>query len=120
MLVTRIALTLFAATVIAPAALAQAPASASGGPLTKTMFEADLAAEFLRIDTNKDGNLSKSEIEASQRASAAAAATARNRAIFAQLDADKNGSLSAAEFAKIGPAAPPTDAGKVLAVLDAN
>ena len=64
---------------------------------------ANAEAEFARVDANKDGQMSRTEIENYQRTSATARITARNKALFAELDADKNGQISAVEFAKASP-----------------
>ena len=103
------------------AAIASTPALAQAGasdsvPRAKVVANAE--AEFARVDSNKDGQMSRAEIETFQRTSSAARAAARNKAMFTELDSDKNGQISAAEFAK-ATSAPKTDADSVLQV-DAN
>ena len=66
------------------------PGSAPAAPATGTQAQAGAAVSFDRADTNQDGKLSVQE-------------AARLPAIgqrFQQLDADKDGSLSRAEFEK--------------------
>ena len=87
---------LAAQTVAAP----QAPAGPTS--VTRAQVTANAEAEFARVDADKNGQMSRAEIENYQRISATARITARNTALFADLDTDKNGQLSAAEFAKVG------------------
>ena len=103
---------LFAAALIAAPAFAQ---TSSETTMPRAKVVANAEAEFGRVDTNKDGQMSRLEIENFQRAGLTARATARNKAMFAELDADKNGSISAAEFAKATPV-PKPDATDVLRI----
>jgi Ca2+-binding EF-hand superfamily protein len=78
-------------------------------------------SQFRQIDTDKNGQLTRAEIEQHQQQSALAEAQARNRAQFTELDVNKNGQLSPAEFAKLTP--PPAtaaNAGPMLAREDIN
>jgi Ca2+-binding EF-hand superfamily protein len=84
--------------------------------ITRAKVVANAEAEFARVDANKDGQMSRDEIESFQRNALMTAAAARNKAIFAELDADKNGQLSAAEFAKLSSGTPKVDASGVLAI----
>jgi len=77
-------------------------------------------SEFRKMDADKNGLLTKTEIEQYQKLQAVAQAAARNRALFAQLDTDKNGQLSKAEFAKIATPAPAANAQPILASRDLN
>ena len=111
--------TLFALALVASApSLAQAPAAA--GAANKAVPRADVVAnadkEFAEVDTNKDGKMSRTEIETFQRGVAVEMATARNKAVFAALDADKNGQLTATEFAKLNSGTPKVDASNVLKI----
>ncbi len=105
---------LFALALIAPAPLF---AQAAGGAqsVTRAKIVANADAEFMRVDANKDGQMSRAEIENTQRASISARVNARNKALFAELDSDKNGQISPAEFAKASPA-PEPDAAAVLRI----
>jgi Ca2+-binding EF-hand superfamily protein len=115
--------TLFAVALVASASsLAQAPtpakpAAAPSIPRAKVVANAE--AEFKRVDTNSDGQMSRAEVEAFQVATAMEMITARNKAIFAALDADKNGQISAAEFAKLNAGTPKVDPTNVMRI-DAN
>lgn len=103
---------LFAFALVAPAALS---AQAGIQSVARAKIVANAEAEFARVDTNKDGQMSRAEIEASQLAVITARVNARNKALFAEFDADKNGQISAAEFAKASPA-PKPDATQVLRI----
>lgn len=108
--------------------MAAAPASgqtkpsepAGGAPLPRAQFIADMDSEFRKMDTDKNGQLTRIEIEQYQKLQAVAEARSRNRAQFAQLDTDRNGKLSPAEFAKIATPAPAANAQPMLARMDGN
>jgi Ca2+-binding EF-hand superfamily protein len=110
----------------APAAIAQAkkqaPAQQPAGPqpLMRTTFIAQMDAQFGKMDADKNGLLTKIEIEQFQKLVAVAEAQDRNRALFAQLDTDKNGHISKAEFAKLVTTPPPSDAGPMMSREDGN
>lgn len=87
--------------------LAQAAQSKADQPLARASFSITMDNAFRQIDANKDGQLTGVEIEQFQRAAAAAEIQARGSALFAQLDTDRNGQLSPAEFAKVPLTAPP-------------
>lgn len=110
-------LSLFTLALVAAAPLA---AQAGGGAtsVSRAQVTANAEAEFTRVDANKDGQMTRIEIETFQRTSGMARATARNKALFGELDADKNGQISAVEFAKVIQA-PDVDANVVLRI-DAN
>lgn len=97
------------------ALIGSAPALAQAGSETmpRAKFVSNSEADFARIDANKDGKMSRAEIETYQAASIATRVAARNKALFAELDSDKNGQISATEFAKATPA-PKPDASNVL------
>ena len=88
--------------------------------LPRAQFIADMDSEFRKMDADKNGLLTKTEIEQYQKLQAVAQAAARNRALFAQLDTDKNGQLSKAEFAKVATPAPAANAQPILAGRDLN
>jgi Ca2+-binding EF-hand superfamily protein len=90
-------------------------------PIPRAQFLAQMDSQFRAIDADKNGQLTRSEIEQNLQQAAAAEAKARNRAQFTQLDVNKNGQLSPAEFAKL---TPPTvaaaNAGPMLTREDIN
>ena len=104
---------LFALALIAPTPLFAQAAGVQSVPRATIVANAD--AEFKRVDTNKDGQMSRAEIETTQRTTFAARVDARNKALFAELDSDKNGQISPVEFAKATPV-PKADASAVLRV----
>ncbi len=89
-------------------------------PIPRARFIAEMDSQFRTIDTDKNGQLSRAEIEQYQAITAAAEAKARNRALFAELDANKNGQLSASEFAKLPTPAQAANAQPMLAQEDSN
>jgi Ca2+-binding EF-hand superfamily protein len=104
---------LFALALVTPAAVLAQAGTPQSVPRAKIVANAE--AEFARVDANKDGQMSRAEIEASQLASITARVNARNKALFAELDTDKNGQISSVEFAKASPA-PKPDATPVLRI----
>ena len=95
------------------AALAQAqkrtPVQQPTGPqpILRAAFIAQMDAQFGKIDSDKDRQLTLTEIEQFEQQRALTEAQARNEALFDRLDVNKNGQISATEFAKLvtGPAA---------------
>jgi Ca2+-binding EF-hand superfamily protein len=96
-----------------------APAQQSQA-IVRAQFLAQMDTLFRQIDADKNGQLTRTEIEQHQQQSALAEAKARNRAQFVELDANKNGQLSPAEFAKLTPPAAAGNAGPMLAREDSN
>ena len=81
----------------APAIAQQDPAQ----PLQRQQFIAQMDAEFQRLDGDGNGMVVPAEIANSQRAAAQAQALRQNQAIFAELDTDRNGTLTLQEFARL-------------------
>jgi len=98
-----------------PAAAALAPE-----PVARSIFIATMDAEFKKMDADKNGILTRREIEDFQRATLGLAAKQRNLAIFTALDADKNGQLSPTEFARLPMSLGKPDAAPILAQVDGN
>jgi len=105
------------ATLLVPAPLL---AQAAPPTMSRATFESKISSEFGEMDSNKDGSLTRAEVESWQTRTASQIATARNKAIFARLDADKNGSLNAAEFARLGPAPIKANPDPLIKAMDAN
>jgi len=80
-------------------ALAQSQAA-----LPRANFLSAIDGEFRKMDADKNGIVTRSEVVSFQRLVAVAESGARNRALFAQLDADRNGQISPAEFRALAPA----------------
>ena len=118
-------LTLLLASAASPA-LPQAAAAPKGPqPISRTVYMSRIDSGFGEIDTNKDGYASRAEIEAAETKSIEvrkAQLIKQRETAFRQLDKDKNGTLSLAEF-NSAVAAQPTrkaDATPRLTRLDSN
>ena len=102
----------------------QAAAGAAPKPVTKADFTRDLDARFASMDANKDGSLSKAELQAAQAKAVAAVNKLRDdrvRAEFNQLDTNKDGQLSYAEFSAGAPTVKANETPDQLAAqLDTN
>jgi Ca2+-binding EF-hand superfamily protein len=104
-------------------ALFVVPASVLGQtaePIPRTQFIAQMDSQFRQMDADKNGQITRAEIEQYQEQLALTEAKTRNRAQFAELDTNKNGQLSAAEFAKLTPPTAAANAGPMLAREDSN
>ena len=97
---------------------AQQPAGPQ--PIIRANFLAQMDAQFGRIDADKNGQLTRTEIEQFEKDKALAERLARNEALFEQLDTNKNGQLSAKEFAKQVTAPPQPSATPMLLREDSN
>lgn len=116
---------LVGATLSCAAAAAQTPKTANPQPagpqpIQRATFIAQMDTQFRKMDADKNGQLTRTEIEQFQKLSAVAEAQDRNRALFAELDADKNRQLSPSEFARLVTAPPAADATPMLSREDRN
>ena len=115
-----------AATALPAAAFAQTkPAAAQQAPQSETRaaFTQNVDASFAEVDTNKDGFVTKAEIEAAQTRQLQAMkqrADAQLSAEFQKLDTNKDNQLSLAEFSAAAGPMPSPDAATPLAKLDTN
>ena len=106
-------------------ALPQAATAPKGPqPISRTVYMARVDSTFGAVDANKDGFTDKSEIEAFE-AKALAARKAQllkqRETAFRQMDKDKNGTLSLAEFnAAMAAQTPKPNAAPQIARLDTN
>ena len=94
---------------LSSAAVGQGPAS-----LPRAQFIADMDGQFRKMDADRDGQVSRLEIEQFQKASIVAASRARNRQLFAGLDTDKNGQISPTEFLRVPMNTPNTNPQLIL------
>jgi Ca2+-binding EF-hand superfamily protein len=109
-----------------PAALAQkqkrvqAQAPAGPQPILRANFIAQMDAQFGKMDADKNGLVTRPEIEQFEKQRALAEAQARNESLFDQLDVNKNGQISATEFAKLVTEPAVTSAQPMLGREDGN
>lgn len=104
----------------APQARTAQPARQAGeAAISRSVFLASMDTEFSKMDADKNGSLTRAEIEAFERAVSVVKAQAKNRQLFARLDADHNGQLSAAEFSRLASPAP-VNATPMLSRMDLN
>jgi Ca2+-binding EF-hand superfamily protein len=96
------------------------PAQAQMTPVARTQFIQVMDTEFTQMDADKNGILTKKEIEDFQRSMSIIVARQRNVAFFQALDKDKNGQLSPAEFAALPMNIPQPNPAPVLAQTDTN
>jgi len=97
-----------------------AAAAAAARPISRSVFLANMDGEFRKMDSDKNGSVTRAEVESFQRAVSVLQIQARNRALFARLDKDRNGQISAAEFAALQTAPPAPNAAPVLGRFDLN
>ena len=104
-----------------PATTVPAPPPAPATPdLPRATFISTMDNQFRAQDPNSDGKLTRAEIEEAERAKLLANAQAANRALFARLDADRNGQLSPTEFAGQVQQSPVPDVSQTMNRLDLN
>lgn len=97
-----------------------AAAVAQPSPIPRASFITTMDSEFRKMDANKDGALTRQEIEAFQKATSLVAAQQRNAALFQALDRDRNGQLSASEFSGLPMNVPQSNGAQELAQVDGN
>ena len=121
----RLLLTAILVTAATPG-LAQTAAAPTGPqPITKTAFMQRIDRDFVAVDANKDGFADRAELESAEAKAMAArkAGLLRSReGAFRQLDTNKDGNLTLAEFNAAVNAAPlpKADAAPVLNRFDTN
>jgi hypothetical protein len=120
----RIVISAMVATSCATGAMAQGAQRGSAAiqpnPIPRAAFITTMEAEFRKMDADKNGSLTRKEIEDFQRAVTVAMAQQRNVALFQALDKDGNGQLSTAEFGGLPMSTARPDATPVLAQVDRN
>ncbi len=92
----------------------------SNSPVPRADFITTMDVEYRKMDGDKNGKVTRGEIEIFERGAALGQARARAQALFGQLDADRNGQLSQAEFARMVSTNPSVDGRPLLAKLDLN
>ena len=83
-------------------ALAQAPASRAAAPapqpITRAAFISTMDEEYKKLDANKDGSVSRAEVEASEQRRRSGELAQKARQLFVKFDTNKNSQLSLEEF----------------------
>ena len=102
--------------VILPVALGQAATVIEHLKAHPTAQRVELAGDLRRRVETVD----RLDVVVASTDVAAMIATARNKAIFEKLDADHNGSLTAAEFARLGPPPMKANPEALMAQMDGN
>ena len=102
---------------LSSAAIAQ---TASNGNVPRSDYIATMDTEFRKMDGDKNGLVTRVEVESFERGVALGQARARAQAKFAELDTDRNGQISPVEFNKLISGSPMADGRPLLAKLDLN
>lgn len=90
-------------------------------PLTRAAFIATMDGEYRKLDGNRDGVVTRAEVEQKQRRDGLDLAARRARLLFARIDADRNGQISPDEFVKANSVQlKPIDGSATMARLDTN
>ena len=110
----------FIATAILAVSLGSAAGAQDNGNVPRATYITTMDQEYGKMDADKNGRVTRTEIEAFDRALALATARTRAQATFTQLDSDKNGQISPTEFMKLVTGTPPADGRPLIAKLDGN
>jgi len=86
----------------------------------RTDYIATMDTEFRKMDADKNGQVTRAEVEAFERGAAIGQARARAQAKFAELDVDRNGQISQVEFNKLITGTPVVDGRPLIGKLDSN
>lgn len=89
-------------------------------PIARAVFLQNMDVEFRKMDADKNGTVTRLEMEQFRRAVSITEGQSRNRALFARLDVDRNGQISPAEFTKMTVPAPAPNAAPQMAKFDIN
>lgn len=104
----------------APAPQVQRPAAPPVPDLSRAAFIAQMDIEHRKRDADGDGKVTRAELERWERGLLIAQAQEANRALFARLDADRNGMISPGEFAALVQDPGTPDVGPQMGRFDAN
>jgi Ca2+-binding EF-hand superfamily protein len=88
--------------------------------VSRAAFLNSMDAEFRKMDADKNGTVTRAEVDGFERAISVLKAQHRNRTLFAKLDADRNGQISQAEFARMASAPPAPDTAATVGRYDLN
>ena len=104
---------------VTTAAIGQTQAPGNGNVL-RADYIATMDVEFRKMDGDKNGQVTRAEVETFERGAALGQARTRAQALFAQLDVDRNGQISPVEFGKLVTATPAVDGRPLIGKLDTN
>ena len=102
---------------LSSAAIAQ---TASNGNVPRSDYIATMDTEFRKMDGDKNGQVTRVEVESFERGVALGQARARAQARFAELDTDRDGQISPVEFNKLISGTPAVDGRPLIGKLDTN
>lgn len=88
--------------------------------MPRATFIAQMDAEHRKRDADGDGKITRAELERWERGQLIAKAQAGNQALFARLDADRNGVLTRGEFAALVQDPGNPDIGPLMTRFDGN
>lgn len=88
--------------------------------MPRAVFIAQMDAEHRKRDTDNDGKITRAELERWERGQMIAQAQAGNRALFARLDADRNGVLTPGEFSALVQDPGNPNVGPMMTRFDSN
>ena len=94
--------------------------SGASGNVPRSDYIATMDIEFRKMDADKNGQVTRTEVEANERGVALGQARARALAKFAELDVDRNGQISPVEFNKLISGTPVVDGRPLIGKLDTN
>ena len=121
MIVMAAAMSLSAAVSAGPTkAPAKVPAASGPVAVSRTAYSAKMEAEFRQLDTDKNGALTKKEVEDFELGVIRTQLDAKRKTLFAALDADHNGMISPQEFERLQLPVPKVDASPLMNHADAN
>jgi Ca2+-binding EF-hand superfamily protein len=89
-------------------------------PVPRADYLKVMDAQYQAFDASGDGRVTPTEVVAKLARDERERALATNRAVFAQLDKDKNGALSPEEFAGLIGNVPPADPAPFMQRMDLN
>ena len=104
---------------VTTAAIGQTPAPGNGN-VPRSDYIATMDIEFRKMDGDKNGQVTRVEVESFERGVALGQARARAQAKFAELDTDRNGQISPVEFNKLISGTPAVDGRPLIGKLDTN
>lgn len=94
--------------------------SEAGSDIPRAEFIQSMDTDFRKRDLNNDGRITQGELEEFERQISSVTVRTQNQALFANLDADRNGSLTYEEFAQLVRDVPTPDVSGQMLRFDIN